>query len=486
MELHEISLCQAHKLLKKSVISSVELTKAILTHLEKTESKLHTYLTVTPELALEQAELADKSISLGQAGPLTGIPAGIKDIICTKDIRTTCASRILENFIPPYDATLISHLKNAGMVMLGKHNMDEFAMGSSTENSAFGPTHNPWDLKAIPGGSSGGSAASVAIGSSFYSIGTDTGGSIRQPASHCGVVGMKPTYGRISRFGLIAFASSLDQAGPITKTVADLAEVLTVIAGHDPADSTSAPKPIPNYRTALTKNIKGLRLGIPKEYFITDIDPEVEAATKNALIELEKQGAELIEINLPHTEYSLAAYYIIAPAEASSNLARYDGIKYGLSIRKQPSNISNMYYQTRNYGFGLEVIRRIMLGNYALSTGYYNAYYAKASQVRTLVIRDFLNAFKKVDVIVGPVAPTPAFDLGQKSNNPIQMYLSDILTLSCNLAGLPGISIPCGFSFQNRPIGLQILGPYFAEETLIAIGHTFQLATNYHTKKPSL
>ncbi len=486
MEAHDLSLAQARELLDKRKISSVELTKALLARVEATEPRIHAYLTITPELALAQAEAADQARARGQSGPLTGIPAGIKDVICTQGVRTTCASRILENFVPPHDATLVGRLKDAGMVMLGKHNMDEFAMGSSTENSAFGPTQNPWDVKAIPGGSSGGSAASVAAGSCFYSVGTDTGGSIRQPASHCGVVGMKPTYGRVSRFGLVAFASSLDQAGPLTRTVADLAEVLAVIAGHDPADSTSAPRPVPDYRAALNRGIKGLRLGVPKEYFIAGLDPEVEKAVRAALAELESQGAELVEITLPHTEYGLAVYYVIAPAEASSNLARYDGVKYGLSVREKTGNLMDMYYQTRSRGFGPEVIRRIMLGTYALSAGYYDAYYGKASQVRTLLMRDFFNAFEKVDAIVGPVTPTPAFDLGQKTGDPVQMYLSDVFTLSCNLAGLPGMSVPCGFSSQGRPIGLQVLGPHFAEETLLAVGQAYQQATDHHTRRPAL
>jgi aspartyl-tRNA(Asn)/glutamyl-tRNA(Gln) amidotransferase subunit A len=486
MELHELSLGQARELLEKGEVSSVELTKAMLARVEATEPKLHAYLTVTPELALAQAEAADQARAQGQAGPLTGIPAGIKDVICTEGVRTTCASRMLENFVPPYDATLVARLKAAGMVMLGKHNMDEFAMGSSTENSAFGPSRNPWDLKAIPGGSSGGSAVSVAAGSSFFAVGTDTGGSIRQPAAHCGVVGMKPTYGRVSRYGLVAFASSLDQAGPFTRTVADLADVLAIIAGHDPADSTSAPRPVPDYRAALNRGVKGMRLGVPKEYFIAGLDPEVEAAVKAALTELESQGAELVQVSLPHTQYGLAVYYIIAPAEASSNLARYDGVKYGLSVRDENAGLLDMYFDTRSQGFGPEVIRRIMLGTYALSAGYYDAYYGKAGQVRTLLLNDFLEAFKKVDAIVCPVTPTPAFDLGQKADDPVQMYLSDVFTLTCNLAGLPGMSLPCGFSSQGRPIGLQVLGPHFAEETILSVGHAYQQATGHHLKRPSL
>ncbi len=486
MELHELTLTQARNLLGKGEISSVDLTRAMLARVESSEPKVHAYLSVTPELALAQAAAADKLRAAGQAGPLTGIPAGIKDVICTQGVRTSAGSRILENFIPPYDATLVARLKAAGMVMLGKHNMDEFAMGSSTENSAYGPTHNPWDLKAIPGGSSGGSAASVAAGSCFYSVGTDTGGSIRQPASHCGVVGLKPTYGRVSRFGIIAFASSLDQAGPFARSVEDLSQVLQVIAGHDPADSTSAPQAVPDYQAALRRGVKGLKLGVPREYFVEGMDPQVEGAVRQALSVLESQGAELKEISLPHTKYGLAVYYIVAPAEASSNLARYDGVKYGLSIRAPQADLLDMYTSTRSQGFGPEVIRRIMLGTYALSAGYYDAYYGKAGQVRTLVMRDFLDAFTQVDAIVSPVTPTPAFDLGQKIDDPVQMYLSDVLTLSCNLAGLPGMSVPCGFSSGGRPIGLQILGPHFAEETLLAVGQAYQEATDHHTRRPAL
>lgn len=380
----------------------------------------------------------------------------------------------------------MNKLKQAGMVLLGKHNMDEFAMGSSTENSGFEASHNPWDLAAIPGGSSGGTAASVAAGSSIFSVGTDTGGSIRQPASHCGVVGLKPTYGRVSRFGLVAFASSLDQAGPITRSVADAALVLSVIAGHDPDDSTSDPRPVPDYAASLQRGVKGLKLGVPKEFFVAGLDPEVEATVKAAMAELEGLGAELVPVSLPHTDYALPVYYIIAPAEASSNLARYDGVKYGMSVRAQGGGLMDMYLDTRSQGFGPEVIRRVMLGTYALSAGYYDAYYGKAGQVRTLIRCDFEAVFEKVDAIVGPVTPTPAFDIGQKVDDPLQMYLSDVFTLSTNLAGLPGMSIPAGFSTAGRPIGLQIIGPHFAEETLFAVGHAYQQATDHHLRRPPL
>lgn len=485
MELFEMSLSEAGRLLKKREISSVELTKALQKRIQDTEDKIHAYLTITTEEALKQAEAADKLLAQGQGGPLTGIPAGIKDVLCTQGVTTTCGSKLLENFVPPFDATLVAKLKDAGMVMLGKQNMDEFAMGSSTENSAFGLTKNPWDLNAIPGGSSGGSAASVAAGSCFFAVGTDTGGSIRQPGSHCGVVGMKPTYGRVSRFGLVAFASSLDQAGPLTRTVEDAASVLQVIAGHDPKDSTSSPVPVPDYGQALNRGVKGMKLGVPKEYFIEGLDQDVEAAVREGIQVLESLGAETVEVSLPHTEYALPVYYIIAPAEASSNLARYDGVKYGLSLRPENTDLMGIYVETRNE-FGSEVIRRVMLGTYALSAGYYEAYYGKAGQVRTLLKQDFLDAFEKVDAIVCPVAPTPAFDLGQKVDDPLQMYLSDIFTLSCNLAGLCGMTVPAGLSSKGRPIGMQIMGPHFAEETLLAVGHAFQKATDHHKRGPKL
>ncbi|MBU1275057.1 MAG: Asp-tRNA(Asn)/Glu-tRNA(Gln) amidotransferase subunit GatA [Proteobacteria bacterium] len=486
MELHQLTLTQAVELLAKGEVSSLELTQALIGRIEDTEPRVNAYLTLTPEMALDQAKAADQARAQGQAGPLAGVPAGLKDVLCTAGVRTTCGSKILENFVPPFDAFLVSRLKDAGMVLLGKHNMDEFAMGSSTENSGFGPSHNPWDLGAIPGGSSGGTAASVAAGSSIFSVGTDTGGSIRQPASHCGVVGLKPTYGRVSRFGLVAFASSLDQAGPITRTVADAALVLSVIAGHDPADSTCAPRPVPDYAASLERGVKGLKLGAPREFFVEGLDPEVEATVKKAMSVLEGMGAELVEVSLPHTEYALPVYYIIAPAEASSNLARYDGVKYGLSVRAEDGGLMDMYLDTRSQGFGQEVIRRIMLGTYALSAGYYDAYYGKAGQVRTLIRRDFEAVFEKVDALLGPVTPTPAFDLGQKVDDPLQMYLSDVFTLSTNLAGLPGMSIPAGFSRAGRPIGLQIIGPHFAEETLFAVGHAYQLATEHHLRQPPL
>jgi len=485
-ELHELSVAQARALLDGREISSEELTRAVIARMEATEPQVRAYLAQTPELALDTARAADQRLAQGEAGPLTGIPCGIKDVFCTQGTTTTCGSRMLEGFTPPYDATAVARLKQAGAVILGKHNMDEFAMGSSTENSAFGPTHNPWDLKAIPGGSSGGSAASVAAGSCLFSIGTDTGGSIRQPACHCSVVGLKPTYGLVSRYGMIAFASSLDQGGPLARTVADAAWVLQAMAGHDPADSTSAPRPVPEYAAALGRGVKGMRLGVPREYFMAGMDPEVEAAARKGLAVLEGLGAELVEVSLPHTDYALPVYYIIAPAECSSNLARYDGVKYGLSLRGEGAGLMDMYLDSRGQGFGAEVVRRVMLGTYALSAGYYDAYYGKAGQVRTLIGRDFLEAFQQVDALVSPVAPTPAFDLGQKVDDPLQMYLSDVLTLSVNLAGLPGMSVPAGFSAAGRPIGLQIIAPHFGEEAMLAVGHAFQEATAHHLARPEL
>lgn len=486
MELHQLDAAGARRLLNRREVSSVELTRALLERIQETDHKVRSYLQVTPELALAQAEAADRAIAAGEAGPLTGIPCGVKDVFCTQGVATTCGSRILEGFVPPYDATAVARLKQAGAVVLGKQNMDEFAMGSSTEHSAWGPSHNPWDLAATPGGSSGGSAAGTAVGSGLFAIGTDTGGSIRQPASHCGVVGIRPTYGRVSRYGMIAFASSLDQAGPLTRSVADAAAVLQAISGHDPADSTSAPQPVPDYAAALGRGVKGLRLGVPREYFIEGMDPEVDQAVRAAIEVLEGLGATTREVSLPHTDYALPVYYIVAPAECSSNLARYDGVKYGQSRRAEGGSLLDMYLDTRTQGFGQEVVRRVMLGTYALSAGYYDAYYLKAGQVRSLIRQDFRDAFGQVDAIVCPVAPTPAFDLGAKLDDPLQMYLSDIFTLAVNLAGVPGMSLPAGFSSRGRPIGLQVMAPHFAEETLLAVGHAYQQATDHHTRRPPL
>lgn len=479
--IHELS-----ESLRKKEVSSVELTKAYLKRIEELEPKIRSFVTITSEEALKAAAEADKRIAEGkEVTPLTGIPISVKDIFCTKDIRTTCSSKILENFIPPYDATVVRKLKEAGTVILGKNNMDEFAMGSSTENSAFAKTLNPWDLTRVPGGSSGGSAASVAASECAASVGTDTGGSIRQPASCCGIVGLKPTYGRVSRFGMIAFASSLDQAGPLTKDVTDAAIMLGAIAGHDPLDSTSMHAPVPDYRSFLKGGLKGLKIGIPKEYFIEGMDKDVQAAVESALEVLKKEGAELIPVSLPHTEYAVSVYYLVATAEASSNLARYDGVKYGLRVNETGSLI-DMYKKTRDEGFGGEVKRRIMLGTYSLSAGYYDAYYKKASEVRTLVKRDFDEAFKSCDVIATPTAPTPAFKIGERVEDPLTMYLSDIFTISCNLAGIPGISLPCGFTKDGLPVGLQILGDTLDEGTVLRAAYGYERAAGWKDRRANI
>lgn len=486
MQLHELTINKAHKLLKQKEISCLDLTMAVLDRIEAVEKKVSAYITVAGEMALDQAKLADRGISKGAFLPLTGIPIAVKDLICTKGLRTTCASKILENFIPPYDATVIKKLKQAGAVIIGKLNMDEFAMGSSTENSGIKLTRNPWDLSRIPGGSSGGSAAAVSADMCLGALGSDTGGSIRQPASHCSVVGMKPTYGRVSRFGLVAFASSLDQIGPIGKNVTDSALLMNVIAGHDTCDSTSLPLKVPDYTPFLNDGLKGFTIGIPREYNTSKgLHPEVLAAIQNAVTTMENLGAKCIEVSLPHTEYAVAAYYVIAPAEAGSNLARYDGVKYGLRDKKKTS-LMEMYKSTRSKGFGQEVQRRIIIGTYSLSAGYYDAYYGKASQVRTLIMEDFKKAFEICDVILSPVAPTPAFKIGEKIDDPLTMYLSDIFTLSANLAGVPGISVPCGFSSEGLPIGLQIMGSHFDEKTIFSVAYNFEQTTDFHKKKPNL
>ena len=481
MTIHEL-----HELLKTKKISSAELTRSVFQRIEAVEHDVHAYITLTRDGALQQAAAADSQIKQGAIASLTGIPVAIKDILCTAGIATTCGSKILENFMPTYDATVIKKLKEQQAVFVGKTNMDEFAMGSSTETSYFGPTRNPWSLDRVPGGSSGGSAAAVAADECIAALGTDTGGSIRQPAACCGVVGMKPTYGRVSRFGLVAFASSLDQIGPFTKDITDAALILNHICGYDSLDSTSVNRDVPDYTRALVNDVSGMTLGVPKEYFATaGIDPEVEKAVWSALRELERQGATIKEISLPHTEYAIAAYYLIAPAEASSNLARYDGVKYGYRPMEE-TGLREMYELTRSEGFGAEVKRRIMLGTYALSAGYYDAYYKKASQVRTLIRRDFEQAFAACDLIVTPTAPTPPFKLGEKMHDPLQMYLSDIFTIPANLAGLPGISMPCGLSSQGLSIGLQIIGNVFAEETMLRCAYCFEQNSDWHLKKPAL
>jgi aspartyl-tRNA(Asn)/glutamyl-tRNA(Gln) amidotransferase subunit A len=484
-DLHQLTISQAHQLLKEKRTSSVELTKAILVRLAKVEDKVHACVTISEDAALEQAKNADKAIGSGKIKPLTGIPALIKDVMCTKGIKTTCSSKILGNFVPPYDATVIEKLKAGKAVILGKTNMDEFAMGSSTENSAFFTTRNPWDLDRVPGGSSGGSAVAVATDEAIYALGSDTGGSIRQPAGFCSVVGLKPTYGRVSRFGLVAFARSLDQIGPITKNAADCALVLNVIAGHDPRDSTSAPYPVPDYTKALIPDVKNLRIGIPKEYFVEGMQKEVRASIEAAIKKLEELGAKIDwDASLPHTKYALAAYYILAPSEASANLARYDGVKYGFSYQDTNSMWEAME-KTKQFGFGAEVKRRIMLGTYALSAGYYDAYYLKAQKVRTLIRREFDQAFEKYDALVTPTSPTVPFKLGEKVDDPVQMYLSDVCTLPINIAGLPAISVPAGFA-DGLPIGMQIIGKPFDEETILHIAFAYEQATDWHKRKPPI
>jgi aspartyl-tRNA(Asn)/glutamyl-tRNA(Gln) amidotransferase subunit A len=458
-------------------------TQDYLARIAAVDPKVRAYMEVTREVALAQAGEADARFRAGAPrGPLDGVPIALKDVLCTRGIVTACGSRILENFVPPYDATVYQRLRAAGAVLLGKLNMDEFAMGSSTENSAFFTTRNPWDLGRVPGGSSGGSAAAVSADMAAATFGTDTGGSIRQPAAFCGNVGLKPTYGRVSRYGLVAFASSLDQVGPFTKTVADAALVLRVIAGHDPMDSTSADLLVPDYRSALGGGVQGLRIGIPREYFIDGMDPEVERAVRAAVEVLRGLGAKTEEVSLPHTEYGLAAYYLIGPAEASSNLARYDGVKYGLRV-PGARDLVEMESRTRAAGFGREVKRRIMLGTYALSAGYYDAYYGQALRVRTLVARDFANAFKAVDAIVAPTTPSVAFKVGEKED-PIQMYLNDVFTIPVSLAGLPAVSIPGGFTLAGLPIGLQIIAKAYDEATVLRVAHAYEQATDWHKRKP--
>jgi aspartyl-tRNA(Asn)/glutamyl-tRNA(Gln) amidotransferase subunit A len=483
LELHELTIHEAQDLLQKGGISSVELTQAVIDRIVAVDNDVKAYLTLTPELALEQAREADRRRAAGEDNPLLGIPLAIKDVICTRGVPTTCGSKILENFVPPYDATVMVHLGTQGAVLLGKTNMDEFAMGSSTENSAYFVTHNPWDLSRVPGGSSGGSAAAIAADECLGALGSDTGGSVRQPAALCGVVGLKPTYGRVSRYGLVAFASSLDQIGPFGKDVTDCALLMNAIAHYDRRDSTSVDAPVPDYTRTLVDDIQGMRVGVPKEYFVEGMQPEVEQRVHEAIEKLAELGAEVAEVSLPHTEYSLPTYYLIAPAEASANLARYDGVKYGLS--RQEGELWDNYKKTRQFGFGAEVKRRIMLGTYALSAGYYDAYYLKAQKVRTLIKGDFDRAFADVDVVVAPTSPTVAFKIGEKVDDPLQMYLSDIFTLSVNLAGICGISIPCGFA-DGLPVGLQIMGKPFAEGTILRVAYAYEQATGWHKRRPAL
>ncbi len=487
MNLNGLTIKEAGEGLKKKEFSCLELTKACLDQIKKVDRKIKAYITITGDLALKQAKELDKKGNFSQ--PLSGIPIAIKDIFCTKGIKTTAGSKILENYIAPYTATSIKKIEKQGIVVLGKVNMDEFACGSSTETSYFGPTKNPWDLGRVPGGSSGGSAAAVAADECIYSLGTDTGGSIRQPASLCGIVGIKPTYGRVSRYGVIAMASSLDQVGPLTKTVEDTAIVLGQIAGLDKNDSTTLDKKVSDYTLALKKDIKGLKIGVPKEYFVEGMDKEVEKTIKEAIKKLEDLGAKIVEVSLPHSKYGLAVYYIIMSSELSANLARYDGVKYGFSARAK--SLLENYLQTRAEGFGPEIRRRIMLGTYSLSAGYYDAYYLQAQKVRTLVKQDFEKVFEQVDCLVTPTSPTVAFRLGEKTDDPLTMYLSDIFTVSVNIAGVPAISIPCGFAKPQSgktemPVGLQIIGKQFDEETILQVAYNYEQATEWHQPKPKI
>lgn len=485
MELYRLTIHELHELLRKKEITSREITLSVLNRIKDVDNKINAYLYIDEERVVREAEEADRRIERGDTSPLTGIPLAIKDNICTRGMETTCASRILEGFTPPFNATVIEKLRSAGYVHVGMTNMDEFAMGSSTENSSRQVTKNPWDTNRVPGGSSGGSAAAVAADECIAALGSDTGGSIRQPSALCGIVGLKPTYGRVSRYGLVAFASSLDQIGPLTKDVTDCAILLGIISGRDQRDSTSVDSPVPDYTAVLGRDIKGMRVGIPEEYFVSGMAPSVEECIREAIRVLEGLGAVTEEVSLPHTEYAVATYYLIATAEASSNLARYDGVKYGYRSGNGKDLLS-MYMKTRDEGFGPEVKRRIMLGTYALSAGYYEAYYRKAQQVRTLIKEDFQKAFEKVDVILTPTSPTPAFLIGEKTKEPLQMYLSDIFTISINLAGIPGISVPCGFTGEGLPVGLQILGRPFDEERVIQVAYAYEQATEWHRRKPEL
>jgi aspartyl-tRNA(Asn)/glutamyl-tRNA(Gln) amidotransferase subunit A len=480
--MYRITITQAQELLQSKKLSSVQLTQAVFGRIDAVEEKVKAFAHLMRAKAMQQAKAADARISKGEEQPLLGVPIALKDLICTAGSRTTCASKILDQFVAPYNATVVNRLQAAGAVIVGKTNMDEFAMGSSNENSSHHPTKNPWALDRVPGGSSGGSAAAVAAHECIAALGSDTGGSIRQPAGFCGVTGLKPTYGRVSRFGLVAFASSLDQIGPITKSVADAAILMNVIGGKDRQDSTSAGVPMPDFTQALHQDIKGMKLGIPKEYFTGGIQPEVEKAVQDGIRTLESLGMQTVEVSLPHLDYAVAAYYIIACAEASTNLSRYDGVKYGYRTSNS-DNLANMYENTREEGFGEEVKRRIILGTFVLSSGYYDAYYLKGQKVRTLIKKDFENALKKCDVIAAPVTPYPAFKIGEKLDDPLQMYLADIYTISANLAGIPAISIPCGFvGRENLPVGLQLMGKHFDEASLISVGQKFQQATNFHTQ----
>ena len=485
MKVHDLTIRELHDRLRRGDLTSTELTQALFDRIEDTDGKIGAYLTVCRDRGMAEARAADARLANGDASSkLLGIPFALKDVLLTDGVPTTCASRILQGFTPPFDATAVRRLKEAGAVLLGKTNMDEFAMGSSTENSGFSVTRNPWNPDRVPGGSSGGSAAAVAAGQCAAALGTDTGGSIRQPAAFCGVVGLKPTYGRVSRFGVVAYASSLDQVGPITRDVSDCALALQAIAGHDPADSTSVDAPVPDYAAELSRGASGLRVGVPREYFAAGMQPEVEQAVRQGVREIEKAGAEAVEVSLPRTGYAVAAYYVIAAAEASSNLARYDGMRYG--PRAQAEDLTSTYTKSRSQGFGPEVKRRIMLGAYVLSAGYYDAYYLKAQKARTLVRQDFESVLRQCDAIVAPTTPTTAFRIREMTEDPLRMYLSDIFTIPANLAGLPALSLPCGFDQAGLPIGLQVIGRPFDESTVLRLGHAFQQATDWHRRRPGI
>ncbi len=486
MQLTNLTIQEAHKLLTEKKISSVELTQATLDRIHEVDKKVRSYVTVTDDLALEQAKKADERIAQGEnVTPLTGIPFSMKDCISTRNVRTTCSSKILENYVPQYNATVTNKLADSGAVLVGKTNMDEFGMGSSTENSGLFTTRNPWDLERVPGGSSGGSAAAMSASLATFTIGEDTGGSVRQPASFCGVTGIKPTYGRVSRYGLIALASSFDGIGPFARDAYDCATVLEAIAGNDPHDSTTYASPVPNYTANINKPVKGMKLGIPKEYFVAGMEAGVESSIQEAIRQFEKLGMEIHEVSLPHTKYGLPVYYLLLFAEASANLARMDGTRFGLSVSDGAKDVIDIYLKTRHEGFGDEVKRRIMLGAYALSSGYYDAYYLKAQKVRTLLRRDFESAFASVDLLVAPVCPTTAFKIGEKTDDPLEMYLSDIYTVATNPAGVPALAVPCGFS-NNMPVGMQLIGKHLDEQTLFQVGHAYQQVTDWHKQQPSL
>ncbi|MDX5378193.1 MAG: Asp-tRNA(Asn)/Glu-tRNA(Gln) amidotransferase subunit GatA [Halomonas sp.] len=480
--MHDKTLAELTRSLEAGEFSSRELTQHLLGRIDRLDGKLNSFITVTYDQALVAADAADKARAAGEAGPLTGLPLALKDIFCTQGVKTTAGSRMLDNFLSPYDATIVEKLEAAGTVSLGKTNMDEFAMGSSNENSHYGAVKNPWDLDAVPGGSSGGSAAAVAAGLVPAAIGTDTGGSIRQPAAFCGITGLKPTYGRVSRYGMIAYASSLDQAGPMARSAEDCALLLGAMAGHDLRDSTCVARGVPDYTEELDTPLAGLKIGLPREYFGDGLDPQVEAAIREAIKVFESLGASVREVSLPHTHYAIPAYYVIAPAEASSNLSRFDGVRFGHRC-DNPADLIDLYKRSRAEGFGDEVKRRILIGTHTLSEGFFDAYYKKAQQVRRLIRQDFLDAFEEVDVLMGPASPTPAFDLGAKKD-PVSMYLQDIYTIAINLAGIPGMSVPAGFA-GSRPIGLQILGSHFTEARLLNVAHQFQQATDWHRQRPA-